>query len=109
MKMTAHQAKEFVKAWKADALWGAVQHVFDESQKLFFPFGYRVRVLLGSGNKLANNALWQNKDKTALLALMKYGLEQNTTWDEVLGSARFEVITKDSSQRDFNSIKVTSA
>jgi hypothetical protein len=76
MKMTPFQAREFVKAWKANAAWQSVAHVF-EGEK-FFPYEISVRVLIGQGNILANNALWEKREKAALIALCKFGFEHGS-------------------------------
>lgn len=78
-KMTAFQAQEVIKAWRADALWGAVAEVFElGSQRTYFPYVIRVRVMMGKANKLANNALWDHRWASASKALQQYGLEMHT-------------------------------
>lgn len=78
MKLTEFEADSIVACWKADALWGAVADSISWDHKDYFPYGIRIRVLLGMGNTIANNYLWDKSWEKAKKALMKYGIEQGT-------------------------------
>ena len=75
VEVTPWKAAELIKAWKANAFYGAVQHFVEKEGDFFFPWGISVRVLIGNGhNQKINDALWANNFRKAGVLLVKHGL-----------------------------------
>lgn len=81
MKMKRELAEHIVQGWKMMDQVKNVPGLCDylKEQDIYFAFSAGVRVLLGDRAKMASNALWDDKPKTAINCLMKYGFDTKTT------------------------------
>ena len=78
MKLSVFAAQQVVDAWKADALWGSVQHLFPEIK--FYKPMYRIRPLIAANNVQANHALWDGNYGAATGWLMKFGIAKRNAF-----------------------------
>jgi len=79
--MKKELALAIVEEWKKDTKVCDVPGLIDyfQAQKKFAPGNIRVKVFVGTGNRLASSALWDNQFNRAAGLLMKHGLKDKST------------------------------
>lgn len=77
LKMSRELATLIVEGWKADCDIQRIGELCAYLIKInyFIPFTVRIRVLIGEQARLASDALWEGKFDTAVIRLMKYGID----------------------------------
>lgn len=73
VKLTQQQAEVLVTAWQKFGLSGAIKHAMPEGLSIV-PESVPVRVLVGRMNKTASDYLFDGHVESAILCLLKYGL-----------------------------------
>jgi hypothetical protein len=79
--MKKELALAIVEEWKKDTKVCDVPGLIDyfQAQGKFAPGNIRVKVFVGTGNRLASSALWDNQFNRAAGLLMKHGLKDKST------------------------------
>ena len=93
VKVDAELAEKLVRGWLSRS---ECAEVLPQDRSVpFYSFKDSIRTFIAKTNKLANNALWDDKPNTAMRLLMKYGLgddvkrieKPNVTYDRKLLAA----------------------
>lgn len=73
--VTKDLALKLIELWQLNMQTFNIPSVLLKDAEAFIPEKMFVRPFLASANKIASDALWDNKPGAAFKALMKYGLE----------------------------------
>ncbi len=81
--MKKELALAIIEEWKKDTKVSDVPGLIDyfQAQGKFAPSKIRVKVFVGTGNRLASAALWDEKFNLAANLLIKHGLKDKSTID----------------------------